>query len=87
MNRRNYSTDQQPQQQDPEHEKSPTKSGIFIAFVELMGAAVLLGIGVHFVTTPEEPDAVAWVAFVIIAVLVLDSARRIMRIARGKDLR
>lgn len=84
MKPRSFQTDQQPQQQDPEHGKSPTELGIFTVFVEILGAALLLAIGIHFVTTASEPDAVAWTAFALIVILLFDGARRLIKISTGK---
>ena len=79
--------DQQPQRPDPGHGKSVTQLGIFFVFVELLGAAFLLALGVRFFTAPEQPDAVAWVAFVLTALLLVDFGRRLIRIARGRSRR
>lgn len=87
MNPRNTEIDQQPQRPDPEHGKSPTQLGIFFVFIELLGAAFLLAVGVRFITAPEQPDAVAWVAFVLTALLLVDFGRRLTKIARGKARR
>lgn len=84
---RSYATDQQPQRQDPEFGQSPTELGIFTVFVELLGAALLLAIGIHFMTSASEPDVVAWGAFALIAILLFDGTRRLIRISTGKDKR
>lgn len=87
MSHRERAIDQQPQLPDPEHEKSPTQMGIFTVFIELLGAALLLAIGVRFLTAPEQPDAVAWTAFIFVVVLLFDCVRRLIRISTGKDRR
>lgn len=87
MNPHNSAPDQRPLRPDPEHEKSPTQSGIFIAFVELFGAAFLLAVGIKFLSDPPDLDAVAYGAFVITAVLLIDAARRLFRISTGKTKR
>ncbi len=87
MNPHSTAPDQRPQRPDPEHEKSPTQSGIFIAFVELFGAAIILAIGVYFLGDPLQPDAVSWVGFVLAAALLVDAARRLFRISTGRAKR
>lgn len=87
MTPRSSAPDQKPLRPDPEHEKSPTQSGIFLAFVELFGAAFILAVGVRFITDPIQPDAVAYGAFVLTAVLLIDAARRLFRISTGKTKR
>ena len=87
MNPRSSAPDQRPLRPDPEHEKSPTQSGIFVAFVELFGAAIILAFGVKFLTDPLQPDAVSYGAFVITAVLLIDAARRLFRISTGRAKR
>ncbi|MGO1536794.1 MAG: hypothetical protein ACTHWM_07735 [Yaniella sp.] len=77
--------DQTPQQPDPEHGKSPTKMGFFMVPVELVGTVLLLGIGVRFLTVTGQPDAVAYVAFALAAVLVVDVIRRLRRLSTGRD--
>ena len=86
MNPLNYAADQQSQRYDAEHHESPTNSSIFIAHSEFLGAAIMLGIAVHFFTVLTEPDSVAWGLSVIAVALLFDATRRIVRIARGKDL-
>jgi len=85
MNPRNTEPDQQPQRPDPEHGKSPTRMGFFMVPVELVGAVLLIGAGVRFITVSNQPDAVGWVLFVLAAVLVVDAIRRLRRIATGRD--
>jgi len=85
MNPRNTEPDQQPQRPDPEHGKSPTRMGFFMVPVELVGAVLLIGAGVRFITVSNQPDAVGWVLFVLAAVLVIDAIRRLRRIATGRD--
>jgi len=85
MNPRNTEPDQQPQRPDPEHGKSPTRMGFFMVPVELVGAVLLIGAGVRFITVSNQPDAVGWVLFVVAAVLVVDAIRRLRRIATGRD--
>lgn len=77
--------DQTPQRPDPEHGKSPTKMGFFMVPVEFIGAVLLIGLGVRFITATGQPDAVAYVAFVLAAVLVVDAIRRLRRISTGRD--
>lgn len=78
-------TDQTPQRPDPEHGKSATKMGFFMVPVEFVGAVLLLGLGVRFLTVPGQPDFVAYIAFVLVAVLVVDAIRRLRRLATGRD--
>lgn len=87
MNPRSTAPDQRPLRPDPEHEKSATQSGIFVAFVEIFGAAIMLAIGVYFLGDPLQPDAVSWGALVITAVLLVDAARRLFRISTGRAKR
>lgn len=87
MSPRSSAPDQRPLRPDPEHEKSPTQSGIFIAFFELFGAAFILAVGIRFITDPIQPDAVAYGAFVLTAVLLVDAARRLFKISTGRAKR
>lgn len=87
MSNKHTETDQQPQRPDPGHGKSVTQLGIFFVFVELLVAAFLLAVGLRFFTAPEQPDVVAWVAFVLTAVLLVDFGNRLIKIARGKTRR
>jgi len=59
--------------------------GFFMVPVELVGAVLLIGAGVRFITVSNQPDAVGWVLFVVAAVLVVDAIRRLRRIATGRD--
>lgn len=85
MNPRDTAPDQQPQRQDPEHGKSPTRMGFFMVPVELIGTVLLIGMGVRFITVSNQPDIVGYVLFVIAAVLVVDAIRRLRKIATGKE--
>lgn len=76
---------QTPQQPDPEHGKSATQMGFFMVPVELVGAVFLIGLGVRFLTVSGQPDVVAYVLFVLGAVLIVDAIRRIRRISTGRD--
>lgn len=78
-------TDQTPQRPDPEHDKSATKMGFFMVPVELVGAVLLIGLGVRFVTVSGQPDFVGYIAFVFAAALVVDVIRRLRRLATGRD--
>ncbi len=77
--------DQAPQRPDPEHGKSPTKMGFFMVPVGLMGTVLLLGIGIRFLTVEGQPDFVAYIAFVLGAVLLVDVIRRLRRLSTGRD--
>lgn len=82
---RRFATDHhQPQRQRPEYGKSPTATGVFAVLVEILGASMLLGIGVHFVTIPSEPFGVGVGALGLTAILLIDGVRRLVNIARGK---
>lgn len=85
MNPRDTAPDQQPQQPDPEHGKSPTKMGFFMVPVELIGTVLLIGLGVRFLTVDGQPVVVAWVLFALGAALVVDVVRRLRRLSTGKD--
>ena len=78
-------TDQTPQQPDPEHGKSPTKMGFFMVPVELIGMVLLIGVGVRFLTVEGQPDIVAYIAFALGAVLLVDVVRRLRRLSTGRD--
>lgn len=84
MNPRTFAPDPRPHKQHLEQNISPTEFGIFAFFAEILVAAMLLGIGVHFITTASEPDYVAWVAFALVAVLLVDGGRRLFKVATGK---
>ena len=62
----------------------PSSLGMFMVSMELLVAAMLLAIGVHFLTVTTEPDAVAYGLFVATGLLMLDVVRRVINIARGK---
>lgn len=85
MHPRETDTNQQPQRPDPEHGKSATTLGFFGVLVEIFGVVLMLGIGLSFLMVEMQPNAVAWVAFVIGAVLLVDAIRRLRRLATGKD--
>lgn len=78
-------SDQQPQRPDPEHGKSPTRMGFFMVPVEFVGAVLLVGMGMRFITVSNQPDAVGYVLFALALVLVIDAIRRLRRITTGKD--
>ncbi len=84
MNPRNTSPDQQPQRQDPEHGKSATHMGFFLVPVSLVGAVLMIGLGVRFVTVEGQPDAVGYVLFALAAALIIFGVVRIRKIATGE---
>jgi hypothetical protein len=59
--------------------------GFFAVPVELVGAVLLIGMGVRFITVSNQPDVVGYVLFVVAAVLVIDAIRRLRRITTGKE--
>ncbi|HEY4578088.1 MAG TPA: hypothetical protein VIG67_09590 [Yaniella sp.] len=75
----------EPQRQQPEATKSGTRMGFFAVPVELVGAVLLIGMGVRFITISNQPDVVGYVLFVVAAVLVIDAIRRLRRITTGKE--
>lgn len=81
----NKAPDQRPQRPDPEHGKSPTHMGFFLVPVSFVGAVILLGLGIRFITVSGQPDAVGYVLFVLAAALVVFGVRRLRRIATGKE--
>ncbi|HEY4534909.1 MAG TPA: hypothetical protein VIG71_02895 [Enteractinococcus sp.] len=85
MNPQNKLPDQQPQRPDPEHGKTPTRMGFFMVPVSLVGAVLLIGMGVRFITVSGQPDAVGYVLFVLAAALVVFAVIRIRKIATGKE--
>lgn len=85
MNPEHKLPDQQPQRPDPEHGKTPTRMGFFMVPVFLVGAVLLIGVGVRFITVSGQPDAVGYVLFVLAAVLVVLAVVRIRKIATGKE--
>ena len=85
MNPHEPKPDDEPQRQQPEATKSGTRMGFFAVPVELVGAVLLIGMGVRFITVPNQPDAVGYVLFVVAAVLVIDAIRRLRRITTGKE--
>lgn len=85
MNPREPKPDDEPQRQQPEATKSGTRMGFFAVPVELVGAVLLIGVGIRFITVGNQPDAVGWILFVLALVLVLDAIRRLRRIVTGKD--
>ena len=62
----------------------PSSLGMFMVSMELLVAAMLLAIGVHFLTVATEPDAVAYGLLVATALLMFDLVRRVINIARGR---
>ncbi len=70
--------------QDPAHGLSATRLGFFGILAEVVGLIIVLLVGVRFLVGPgtERPDVVAWVAFGIAALLVVDILRRIVRAMR-----
>lgn len=85
MNTREPKPDDEPQRVQPEATKSGTRMGFFAVPVELVGAVLLIGMGVRFVTVSERPDAIGYVLFVVAAGLVFDAVRRLRRITTGKE--
>ena len=85
MTPRKTGTDQQPQQPDPEHGKSPTRMGFFMVPVELVGTVLLIGMGVRFITVSGQSDIIGYVLFVLAALLVFDAIRRLRRLSTGRD--
>lgn len=85
MNPREPKPDDEPQRQAPEATKSGTRMGFFAVPVELVGAVLLIGMGVRFVTVDNQPDVVGYVLFVAAAALIIDAIRRLRRIATGVD--
>lgn len=85
MNPQNKVPDQQPQRPDPEHGKTPTRMGFFMVPVSLVGAVLLIGIGVRFITVSAQPDAVGYVLFVLAAALIIFAVIRIRKIATGQE--
>ncbi len=85
MNPREPKPGEQPERQKSEATKSATRMGFFAVPVEFVGAVLLIGVGIRFVTVSNRPDAVGYVLFVIAAVLVVDAIRRLRRITTGKE--
>ena len=85
MNPREPKPGEQPERQQPETTKSATRMGFFAVPVELVGAVLLIGVGVRFVTVTNQPSAIGWVLFAIAAVLVIDAIRRLRKITTGKE--
>ena len=85
MNPREPKPGEQPERQKPETTKSATRMGFFAVPIELVGAVLMIGIGVRFVTVANQSDIIGYVLFVIAAVLVLDAIRRLRRITTGKE--
>ena len=69
------------QSDDP---KQPSQLGMFMVSMELLVAAMLLAIGVHFLIVATEPDAVGWGAIALVALIMVDVVRRLINIATGK---
>ncbi|OAV62895.1 hypothetical protein [Enteractinococcus helveticum] len=69
---------------DTDTASQPSSLGMFMVSMELLVAAMLLAIGIHFLTVATEPDAVAYGMFVAIVLLMFDVVRRVINIARGK---
>ena len=67
-----------------DHPKEPSQLGMFMVSMELLVAAILLAIGVHFLIVATEPDAVGWGAIVAVALIMFDVVRRLINIATGK---
>ena len=85
MNPREPKPGEQPERQKPETTKSATRMGFFAVPVELVGAVLMIGLGVRFVTVANQSDIIGYVLFVIAAVLVHDAIRRLRRITTGKE--
>ncbi len=67
-----------------DHPREPSELGMFMVSMELLVAAMLLAIGVHFLIVATEPDAVGWGAFALIVLIMFDATRRLINIATGK---
>ncbi|HEY4536609.1 MAG TPA: hypothetical protein VIG71_11665 [Enteractinococcus sp.] len=67
-----------------DHPREPSELGMFMVSMEIFVAAMLLAIGVHFLTVASEPDALAWGAFALIVIIMGDAVRRLINIATGK---
>ena len=85
MNPREPKPGEQPERQQPETTKSATRMGFFAVPIELVGAVLMIGIGVRFVTVANQSDIIGYVLFVIAAVLIIDAIRRLRRITTGKE--
>lgn len=85
MNPREPKPGEQPERQKPETTKSATRMGFFAVPVELVGAVLMIGIGVRFVTVSNRPEVVGYVLFVVAAILIIDAIRRLRRITTGKE--
>jgi hypothetical protein len=85
MNPREPKPGEQPERQKPETTKSATRMGFFAVPIELVGAVLMIGIGVRFVTVANQSDIIGYVLFVIAAVLIIDAIRRLRRITTGKE--
>ena len=72
MNPREPKPGEQPERQQPETTKSATRMGFFAVPIELVGAVLMIGIGVRFVTVASRPTAIGWVLFVVQPLLVID---------------
>jgi len=85
MERGNTTPGQHPQRSDPEQGRSATRMGFFMVPVFFFGAVVLIGIGVTFLSMPDQPAVWAYVAFALAGVCVIFAIRRIVRISTGKE--
>lgn len=85
MERGNIPPDQYPQRPDPEQGRSATRMGFFMVPVFFFGAVILIGIGVTFLSIPDQSAMWAYGAFALAGVCVILAVRRIVRISTGKE--
>ncbi|HEY4536499.1 MAG TPA: hypothetical protein VIG71_11115 [Enteractinococcus sp.] len=67
---------------DPDHGLSATRMGYFGILAEVVVALLVLFVGVRFLMAEGRPDFVAWIAFGLVVVLLVDLVRRILRAVR-----
>lgn len=65
--------------QQPDRGQSATQMGIFGILAEIVGVLLAVFVGFMFLVSDARPDIVAWILFVIGAVLAVDMGRRIVR--------
>lgn len=85
MEHGNTTPDQHPQRPDPEQGRSATQMGFFMVPVFFFGAVIFIGIGFTFLSIPDQPAVLAYVAFALAGVCVILAIRRIVRISTGKQ--